>query len=74
MKSKTSLLFAGVLATALIFGAALAQDAKPGADEWVAPTRAAKKKNPIEATEASLAKGKTVWVKECASLSPISST
>jgi len=67
MKSNTSLLFAGVLGTALVFGAALAQDAKPGADEWVAPARAAKKKNPVETNEASLAKGKAVWVKECAS-------
>ena len=65
MKSNTSLLYAGVLATALVFGAAVAQD-KPG-EEWIAPARAAKKKNPVEASEASLAKGKTVWVKECAS-------
>lgn len=64
MKSNTSLLIAGV-AAALFLGAALAQD-KPG-DEWVAPARAAKKKNPIEANEASLAKGKIVWTKECAS-------
>ena len=65
MKSSTSLLIAGFAAAALFLGAAVAQD-KPG-DEWVAPARAAKKKNPIEATEASLAKGKTVWTKECAS-------
>jgi mono/diheme cytochrome c family protein len=67
MKSNTSLLIAGVSAAALYLGAALAQDAKPGADEWIAPARAAKKKNPIEANEASLAKGKVVWAKECAS-------
>ena len=64
MKSNISLLIVGV-AAALFLGAALAQD-KPG-DEWVAPARAAKKKNPIEANEASLAKGKAVYVKECAS-------
>lgn len=64
MRSKASLLITGA-AAALFLGAALAQD-KPG-DEWVAPARAAKKKNPIEANETSLAKGKTVWAKECAS-------
>jgi len=65
MKSNTSLLLVGTAAAALFLGAALAQD-KPG-DEWVAPARAAKKKNPVEANEASLAKGKTVYVKECQS-------
>ena len=65
MKSNISLLIVGVAAAALFLGAALAQD-KSG-DEWIAPARAAKKKNPVETNEASLAKGKTVWVKECAS-------
>lgn len=64
MKSNISLLLAGMAAAFLVANAA-AQD-KPG-DEWVAPARVAKKKNPIEANEASLAKGKAVWTKECAS-------
>lgn len=64
MKLKTSLLIVGVAAASLFLGA-VAQD-KPS-DEWVAPARAAKKKNPIEANETSLAKGKAVWTKECAS-------
>ena len=65
MKSNTSLLIASVAVAALFLGAALAQD-KPG-EEWVAPARAAKKKNPIEVNQASLDKGKAVYVKECAS-------
>ncbi|MEO6435990.1 MAG: cytochrome c [Tepidisphaeraceae bacterium] len=36
-------------------------------DEWTAPARAARKKNPIAADEKSLAAGKAVYVKECAS-------
>lgn len=62
-----AVLIAGIVAGTLAIAAALAQDNTGGADEWVAPTRAAKKKNPVEANEASLAKGKTVWAKECAS-------
>jgi len=34
---------------------------------WVAPARAAKKKNPIAADETSLAKGKALYAKECLS-------
>jgi mono/diheme cytochrome c family protein len=39
------------------------------ADEeaWVAPTRAAKKKNPVPANDASLARGEALYVKECLS-------
>ncbi len=64
MNRKTSLRLAAFVVSGLAI-AALAQD-KPG-EEWVAPARAAKKKNPVEANEASLAKGKTVYTKECAS-------
>jgi len=35
------------------------------APEWKAPSRAAKKKNPVAADAASLAAGKKVYVKEC---------
>lgn len=66
MKRKTPILLAAALASVLAT-IAVAQDAKPGAEEWVAPARAAKKKNPVEANEASLTKGKAVWAKECAS-------
>ena len=67
MKTRTSLLIAGVLGAALVMAGALAQDVKPGVDEWVAPVRAAKKKNPIAVDAASLAKGKAIYTKECAS-------
>lgn len=67
MKRKLPLIIAGLVAGSLAITAALAQDAKGGDEEWVAPARAAKKKNPIEASEASFAKGKVVWSKECAS-------
>jgi len=42
-----------------------AQDA-PG-DDWTAPARAAKKKNPIPADDKSIAAGKQVYVKQCQS-------
>lgn len=67
MKPKTSLLIAGLVVGSLAIAAALAQDSTGGTNEWVAPVRAAKKKNPIEVNEASLVKGKAVYVKECAS-------
>lgn len=67
MKPKTSLLIAGLVVGSLAIAAALAQDSTGGTNEWVAPARAAKKKNPIEVNEASLVKGKAVYVKECAS-------
>ena len=64
MNSKTALLIAALVAGGWAI-VALAQG-KPG-DEWIAPARAAKKKNPIEANEPSLAKGKAVYLKECLS-------
>jgi len=36
-------------------------------EPWVAPTRAAKKKNPVTLDDASLAKGRALYVKECLS-------
>ena len=67
MNRKTSLLIAVVAIGGLALAAALAQDAGKSGDEWVAPSRAARKKNPVEANESSLGKGKAVYVKECAS-------
>jgi len=67
MNRRIPLLIAGLIAGGLIATVALAQDAKGGTDEWLAPARAAKKKNPIAADAASLEKGKAVYVKECAS-------
>lgn len=67
MKTRTSLLIVTVLSGALALAGALAQDAKGGSNEWVAPSRAAKKKNPIAANAGSIEKGKAVYVKECAS-------
>ena len=52
-----SLGFAGVMA--------FSQDAKKAEEEWKVPTRAAKKKNPIPADAKSIARGRTVYVKEC---------
>jgi mono/diheme cytochrome c family protein len=40
---------------------------KPGDEEWKAPARAAKKKNPIPADEKSIAAGKLVYVGQCLS-------
>lgn len=47
--------------------AAPAHDTKTGADEWIVPARAAKKKNPVTADAASLAKGKELYAQECMS-------
>jgi mono/diheme cytochrome c family protein len=58
------------IAAALCVGAlglgalAAAQDGKP-ADEWKAPARAAKKKNPVASDEKSIAAGKEVYTKNC---------
>lgn len=52
-----------VWAGALVSDGLRAQDAKP--DEWNAPARAARKKNPIAADEKSLAVGKEVYTKQC---------
>lgn len=40
--------------------------ADPAADEWKAPARAARKKNPIPADADSLAAGKVVYTAQCA--------
>lgn len=63
MKRKTPILLAAAL-TALVAAIAVAQDAKPG-EEWVAPARAAKKKNPVEVNDASIARGKELYTAEC---------
>ena len=49
----------------LIVVAAWAQDG--GGDQWEAPARAARKKNPIAADEKSLTLGKTLYIRECRS-------
>ena len=45
----------------------LADDAGKGQQEWKAPARAARKKNPIPADEKSIAAGKKVYVAQCLS-------
>lgn len=67
MKTRGSFLIAGALGAVVVIAGALAQDTTTGADEWVAPVRAAKKKNPIAVDDASRAKGMGVYMKECAS-------
>jgi len=42
-----------------------ADDAKP--EEWKAPARAARKKNPVPVDDKSLARGQVVYAKECLS-------
>ncbi len=41
--------------------------AEPASDDWQAPARAARKKNPIAADENSITAGKATFVKECLS-------
>ncbi len=63
MKIKTviALAAAGLAGLTLTFSA-LAE----ACVEWVAPARAAKKKNPLTADAATLAKGKEFYTRECA--------
>jgi len=61
------------LAAVVVFGAllalasyhSLAEDAK--ADDWIAPARAARRKNPITADDKSIATGKEVYLHQCLS-------
>jgi mono/diheme cytochrome c family protein len=48
-------------------GAIAQSDPKAPQEEWVAPVRAAKKKNPVPADEKSMALGKAVYIRECLS-------
>lgn len=59
----TLFIFAGALAATTL----LAHAADDKHEAWEAPARAAKKKNPVAATEASLARGREIWIKECVS-------
>ncbi|MBI4663322.1 MAG: c-type cytochrome [Verrucomicrobia bacterium] len=65
MKTRNSVTIAGVLGAALVIAGALAQDTKPGGDEWVTPARAARKQNPIPADSAKMAKGKELYEMAC---------
>lgn len=67
MHTRIPSLTIAALGVALIIPGAPAQDNKAGVDEWIASTRAAKKKNPVAADDLSLARGKALYVKECAS-------
>ena len=42
-----------------------AEDAPAGADQWTAPSRAAKKKNPVPTDDKSVAAGKVMYAQEC---------
>lgn len=66
MKSSARLIVAAlsVLCTAGMLSSHLhADDAKP--DEWKAPARAAKKKNPVASDDKSIAAGKAAYVGNC---------
>lgn len=57
-----ALIIVGTLATV-----ALSAQAADGVHEpWDAPVRAAKKKNPVAVSDASLSRGHEIYVKECA--------
>ncbi|MHB8519648.1 MAG: c-type cytochrome [Limisphaerales bacterium] len=66
---KNTLSWSAVIALvgSLFLAHTLADEAKPGAELWTAPARAAKKKNPVPADETSVAKGKVLYLKECMS-------
>jgi mono/diheme cytochrome c family protein len=56
-----SALFVGTLCV-MTFSTLMADDARP---PWVAPARAARKKNPIPADDKSIAAGKAVYIAQC---------
>jgi mono/diheme cytochrome c family protein len=56
------------LATGLALVPAFLPNAKAaGQEPWVAPPRAARRQNPVPADEASVAKGKALYIRECLS-------
>lgn len=65
-KSAAALLLCLVSVGATAFYA-LGQEGKSGDDDWKAPVRAAKKKNPVPADEKSIARGKEVYAQNCLS-------
>ena len=60
-------LFVVGMALAMTASAISVSAAEEGDAEWKAPSRAARKKNPREANDESVAAGKKVFQKECAS-------
>ena len=60
-------LLAATVTVSLIGVTAVSQDAKKAEEEWKVPARAAKKKSPTPADDKSIARGKTVYTKECQS-------
>lgn len=56
---------AAALIAAGVTAATLATAEDPPKEEWKAPARAARKKNPVPADEQSMAAGKTLYTKEC---------
>lgn len=60
---QTPFIITGILALTVLCAHAAESPTEP----WAAPARAAKKKNPVAVTEASLLRGREVYIKECAS-------
>jgi len=60
--SKRKLILSGFVACGLT---AMAQTTPPSADPWVAPARAAARKNPVAANETSIALGKKTYERHC---------
>lgn len=60
-----SALVLAALAGAGWAGLLVADDAPAGGDQWTAPTRAARKKNPVPADDKSVAAGKVAYGQEC---------
>jgi mono/diheme cytochrome c family protein len=59
---RVCILFAAVLLGTVLTSMMMADDEKPA---WVAPSRAAKKKNPIASDDKSIAAGKAVYIAQC---------
>lgn len=49
----------------LMVAASDGADATPGQEKWEAPARAARKKNPVAADDASISAGKAMYQQEC---------
>ena len=66
-KQNSRFLLIGTLVLGLCIFEVTALSAAPQENEWKAPARSARKKNPVAVDDASIAAGKAVYNKECLS-------
>jgi mono/diheme cytochrome c family protein len=65
MRTLATIIGFGLFIAVLLFPAALSFSESSNSEQWKAPERASRRKNPIPADDKSIAAGKTVYTKEC---------